>query len=99
MLNHFIDFAGYDQTAFIALQEGAEHKHHDDRVDIETTLRRGIVSHVDGRNSFQQLLDQQEIRSILVHFGFAPPEETPQDISHVRDDAPLNQIDPPVFHN
>lgn len=41
MLNYFIHFSIADQTAFFTLQEGTEHKHHDDHIDMKTTLGQG----------------------------------------------------------
>jgi hypothetical protein len=74
MLNHFIDFSLTDRTAFFTLQEGAEHKHHDDRTDIKTTLGKGKLH---DHNGYQHLLDQQETRRQLVQLGYGPPRVTP----------------------
>ena len=81
MTNHFIHFATNDGSAHHLLQEGTEHHHHDDRVDLATTVGRGIAWNTDGRTGFQQLLDQQEIRRLLVRMGYGPANMRPLFVS------------------
>ncbi len=51
-MNHFVQFAKADGTAYYAVQEGAEHKHHDDRIDMKTTMGPGER---DGRSGYQMM--------------------------------------------
>lgn len=83
MTNHFIDFAKIDEEAFWSLQEGAEHGNRDDKVSITTTFGRGRAG-ARQRTGFQQMLEQQEVRRILVRQGYGehpyalPPLEAPR---------------------
>lgn len=77
MTNHFIHFAKDDGSAHHLLQEGTEHHHHDDRVDLNTTVGRGVAWNTDGRTGFQQMLDQQEVRRLLVRMGYGPAPARP----------------------
>lgn len=77
MTNHFIQFVQKDGSAHHALQEGTEHHHTDDRHDLDTTVGRGVAWNTDGRTGFQQMLDQQEVRRLLVRMGYGPEDAYP----------------------
>lgn len=78
MTNHFLTFARHDKTAYFALQEGPEHHHHDERLEIATTMGRGVAHNTDMRSGYQQLLDQQAVRRILVRLHYGTPATHPQ---------------------
>lgn len=77
MTNHFIQFVQKDGSAHHALQEGTEHHHTDDWHDLDTTVGRGVAWNTDGRTGFQQMLDQQEVRRLLVRMGYGPEDAYP----------------------
>lgn len=94
MLDHFISFAELDHNAFYALQEGAEHKHADDRVDIRHTSGIGTVH---GRSGYQQVLDLQETRRILVGLGYGGKKYRPERVVVEAASPAEPPIRPPVF--
>lgn len=98
MTNHFIQFAERDRGAFFALGEGAEHKHHDDKVSIGSTIGRGRCG-TDGRSGMQQLLDQQSVRNALIQLGYGRPQDRPDRVPASRQPVVLYPIAPPRFGN
>lgn len=80
MTSHFIEFARKDTDVFWMLQEGAEHANRDDKVDVRTTFGRGKSASAPGgplKSGWQQLLEQKELRRVLVRQGFG---EHPYDL-------------------
>jgi len=98
MTNHFIQFAERDRGAFFALGEGAEHKHHDDKLAVRSTLGRGRCGR-DGRSGMQQLLDQQSIRHVLVQLGYGGAEDRPHPVRAADEPQERIPIAPPRFGN
>lgn len=65
LLNHSIELALRDRTAYVSLQEGVEHKHQQDRLDDKHASHNRKRTERHPRTEFEQLLDHQEVRRIL----------------------------------
>lgn len=92
MTSHFLEFAQHDGDVFWTLQEGAEHANGDDKRDIRTTFGRGKSANGGARqlrSGWQQLLEQQEVRRILVRHGVAEHPYALPDHEPIREHAPL----------
>lgn len=97
MTNEFLHYVELDGSAYYALQEGTEHKHADDRVDVHSTMKRSSSKGGDGRGGYQQLLDQQETRRQLVRLGYGRQEDLPERVRQQVVPVQLMPIPPPRF--
>lgn len=94
LLDHLLPLAKHDGTAFYAVQEGAEHKHSDDREDIKHTAQAGATG---DRTGYQQMLDLQETRRILIGLGYGKRKFCPKHVEVGAAAPAALPIRPPLF--
>jgi hypothetical protein len=94
MLNEALCLAWLDGTAYITLQEGAEHKNADDKEDKRNTMKKTVID-TTGESCWEQMLNTQQLRRVLTSHGYAPPDYTLFSIDNyliVTDITPIHSV-------
>jgi hypothetical protein len=81
MLNEALFLAWLDGTAYITLQEGAEHKNADDKEDKRNTMKNTLIA-TTGESCWEQMLNMQQLRRVLTSHGYASYEHTLQSVDN-----------------
>ena len=80
MTNHAITEAKLDESAYITLQEGVEHKNQEDKHEARVTMKNTYTLPTH-ETSWEHMLNQQQLRLMLTYLGYAPHTHTPAPVT------------------